>query len=103
MNFGQILQRERTAAGLTQAALAERCGVPLGTIREYEQGKREPLLGTAAKLARGLGKPLDLFAEYVQDGPATAGDAASAAAPTPATADAEPKKKAAKGKGRKKG
>ena len=61
MTFGQILQRERTAAGLTQAQLAELCGVPLGTLRDYEQGKRNPLFSTAAKIARGLHKSLDLF------------------------------------------
>jgi DNA-binding XRE family transcriptional regulator len=61
VTFGQILQRERTAAGLTQAQLAELCGVPLGTLRDYEQGKRNPLFSTAAKIARGLQKSLDLF------------------------------------------
>jgi transcriptional regulator with XRE-family HTH domain len=53
-------------------------GVPVGTIREYEQGKRDPLLSTAQKLAHALDRGLDVFNEVkpgVQGKDARAGDA----------------------------
>ena len=61
--FGERLKVLREAAGWSQPALAEKSGVPVGTIRDYEQGRREPLLETAAKLARCLGHSLDSFLE----------------------------------------
>jgi transcriptional regulator with XRE-family HTH domain len=61
MTFGEKLKELRAAGGLTQAQLAEASGVPLGTVRDYEQNKRDPLLSTAQRLARGLGVSLDIF------------------------------------------
>jgi len=66
MSFGQKLKELRTQAGMTQAQLAETSDVPLGTIRDYEQGKRDPLLSTAQKLARALNQSLDVFAPQPQ-------------------------------------
>src|SRR4051812_3962138 len=57
--FGRRLAELREAAGLTQAALAEKGGIPLGTIRELEQGRREPLFSNMQKLAAALGVSLD--------------------------------------------
>jgi putative transcriptional regulator len=68
--MGSRLKRLRTEAGLTQAALAERAGVPLQTLRNWEHGRREPLLSTAARLARGLGVSLDRLVD--NDGDAAA-------------------------------
>jgi transcriptional regulator with XRE-family HTH domain len=50
-------------AGLSQSQLAAASGVPVGTIRDYEQNRREPSLETAATLARTVGQPLDAFVE----------------------------------------
>ena len=61
LTFGGKLKQLRTAAGMTQAALASASGVPIGTIRDYEQGKRDPLLSTAQKLAHAFGRRLDVF------------------------------------------
>lgn len=36
------LKSWRTARGLSQSDLAARLPVPLGTLRDWEQGKREP-------------------------------------------------------------
>ena len=48
---------------MTQAGLAEAAGVPLGTIRDYEQDKRDPLASNLVKLAKALRVSLDeLFA-----------------------------------------
>jgi transcriptional regulator with XRE-family HTH domain len=46
----------RATAGATGAA-----GVPVGTIRDYEQGKRDPLLSNAQRLAGALGVSPDVF------------------------------------------
>ncbi len=59
--FGQRLQELREAAGLTQAALAEKSGVPLGSVREVEQGRREPLFGVMQRLAAVLKADLGDF------------------------------------------
>jgi transcriptional regulator with XRE-family HTH domain len=66
MTFGEKLKELRTQTGLTQVQLAELSGVPLGTIRDYEQGKRDPLLRTALKLAQALNQSLDVFVPQPQ-------------------------------------
>lgn len=48
--FAEVLLSARTAAGLTQAALAERSGIARPNIAAYEHGRREPLFGTAMTL-----------------------------------------------------
>jgi transcriptional regulator with XRE-family HTH domain len=60
--FSDVLKALRQSRGLTQPGLAKASGVPVGTIRDYEQGKRDPLLSNAARLARGLGVSLDVLA-----------------------------------------
>ena len=59
MTFADKLKELRQTAGMTQVRLSEASGVPLPTIRDYEQGKREPLLSNAYRLARALGVSLD--------------------------------------------
>jgi len=53
----------RTLAGLTQEQLADRSGVPVGTLRGYEQGRREPLWDAFLRLARALGVACEAFAD----------------------------------------
>jgi transcriptional regulator with XRE-family HTH domain len=73
MTFGQKLKDARIQIEVTQAALAEASGVPLGTLREYEQGIREPSLARAQKLAAALGKTLnDLAGDLEKPKPAKA-------------------------------
>lgn len=55
------LRELRAKAGLTQAALAERCGLPLGNVRNYEQGIRHPSWDTMFKLADALGVDCRVF------------------------------------------
>lgn len=57
--FGQRIKRLRESAGLTQADLAEAAGVPLGTLRNWEQGTREPKAKILVRLARALGITTD--------------------------------------------
>jgi transcriptional regulator with XRE-family HTH domain len=61
MTFAEKLKELRQGKGLSQAGLAAASGVPVGTIRDYEQGKREPLLSNAQRLARGLGVSVAAF------------------------------------------
>ncbi len=48
--FAGVLRSARTAAGLTQVALAERSGIARPNIAAYEHGRREPLFDTAMML-----------------------------------------------------
>jgi len=49
------LKALRTAAGLTQAQLADKAGVRQATVSELESGKGRRLLVVMDKLARALG------------------------------------------------
>jgi transcriptional regulator with XRE-family HTH domain len=55
-------KRLREAAGITQLALAERAGLPLGTVRNWEQGLRIPRFDHAIRVADALGISLDELA-----------------------------------------
>jgi transcriptional regulator with XRE-family HTH domain len=59
--FATRLKQLRDGAGLSQPELAERSGVAVGTVRQFEQGRREPTYATLAKLAAGLGVSLSAF------------------------------------------
>jgi transcriptional regulator with XRE-family HTH domain len=54
MGFEAMLKRARERAGLTQQALAERTGLPLRSIQNWEQGHRVPRVGVLLTLARAL-------------------------------------------------
>jgi transcriptional regulator with XRE-family HTH domain len=59
MNFSDSLKRLRTAAGLSQRALAKQVNLHYSTIGMYETGKREPDLDTIKKFASYFGVSLD--------------------------------------------
>jgi transcriptional regulator with XRE-family HTH domain len=59
--FAVRLKKLRADAGMSQTQLAEAAGVPLGTVRGFEIGRREPTFNTLLKLARGLGVDLNAF------------------------------------------
>jgi transcriptional regulator with XRE-family HTH domain len=60
--MGARLKRLREAAGLSQPELSRRAGIPLGTLRGWEYGRRTPLLDAAARLADALNITLDELA-----------------------------------------
>lgn len=61
--FADRLKDARSAAGLSQPALAGLAGVPLATLRSLEQGQRKEVwLSTARKLALALNVTLDQLA-----------------------------------------
>jgi transcriptional regulator with XRE-family HTH domain len=66
MTFAQRLRELRQAAGLTQAALAAKSGLPLGNVRNYEQGQREPYWDVLYPLCAALGVGPEAFAVCVR-------------------------------------
>ena len=70
MTFAALLKDLREKAGLTQHRLAELAGMPLGTLRQYEHGRRVwPTLDAAVKLADALGIPVERFADTIRKEP----------------------------------
>jgi len=53
--YPDLLFTVRRAAGLSQRELALRTGVPQPTIAAIEAGRRDPRVGTLAKLVGGCG------------------------------------------------
>jgi transcriptional regulator with XRE-family HTH domain len=59
MNFGAVLRHYRLRAGLTQRQLAERAGVPVRSVENWEINHRVPRMPTTVALARALGVSVD--------------------------------------------
>ncbi len=59
--FAVRLKELRHLAGLSQPELAEKSGIDVGTIRQFEQGRRKPTWDTLVKLAKGLEVSLSAF------------------------------------------
>ncbi len=57
---GQTIRRARKAAGLTQSALAELAGTRQGAVSAYENGRRDPTVGTLRRLLNATGHELEL-------------------------------------------
>ena len=55
MDLGKNIQKYRKEAGLTQRELAELLDVAVGTIQQYELGKRQPRLEMINRIAGALG------------------------------------------------
>jgi len=60
--MGHRLKKLREEKGLSQAKLAAASGVPVGTLRCWEYGRRTPLLDAALLVAKALGVSLDELA-----------------------------------------
>lgn len=63
MLIGPFLRRTRETAGLTQRTVAQRSGVPQGTISAYERGLRSPRLDQVERLLAAMRLQLALRAE----------------------------------------
>lgn len=58
MNVARTVRDARRRAGLTQAALARRTGTSQATISSYENGHKEPSVGTLRRLLAATGARL---------------------------------------------
>jgi transcriptional regulator with XRE-family HTH domain len=65
MRFAEMLKTLREGANLTQEALAERAGLSLRTLQQWEQGRRVPRVNALPRLARALGVPLERLVEGI--------------------------------------
>jgi transcriptional regulator with XRE-family HTH domain len=61
MTFGERLRELREQAGLTQERLAYKSAMSIGSIRNYEQGIREPYWKGVFQLAEALGVDCSAF------------------------------------------
>lgn len=61
VTFADRLKDLRRQVGLTQAQLAESSRIPIGSIRNYEQGQREPYWDVAFRLAAALNVSIEAF------------------------------------------
>ena len=55
-----MLTKEREAQHMTQTELAERTGLRQSNISRIEKGQASPTLATLRRIARGLGKELQV-------------------------------------------
>jgi DNA-binding XRE family transcriptional regulator len=56
---GEKLQKLREQVGLSQLELAERTGLPIGSIRNWEQGRTSPRMDAVYVLAQALGTSME--------------------------------------------
>jgi transcriptional regulator with XRE-family HTH domain len=61
MSFSEKLQQLREQSGLSQAGLAEKSGLSLRSIQNWEQGHRNPSAKVILALARALDVPAETF------------------------------------------
>jgi len=59
--FGQRLSELRQDKGLSQSRLADAAGMPVRSLQELEQGRREPLLSAFMNLCKALDATLEDF------------------------------------------
>jgi transcriptional regulator with XRE-family HTH domain len=59
MRFAELIQNLREQAGLSQAELARKAGVPVRSVQNWEQGHRLPRPQALLPLANALGAPVE--------------------------------------------
>jgi transcriptional regulator with XRE-family HTH domain len=62
MDPGSLIALARRRAGMTQAELAKRAGTSQPVISAYEHGRRDPSVGTLARLIAAAGERLQIAA-----------------------------------------
>lgn len=68
MTTGQLIRAARKKAGLTQAELANKLGVPYQSVSQWERSTRYPKIETIARIANAVGaQPWELTPYYEKD------------------------------------
>lgn len=67
--FGDVVRERRLAAGLSQEALAERCGVDRKSISRMETGAFSPRLDSVFNVAEALDIPVSELFDVIPPGP----------------------------------
>src|SRR5947209_8743036 len=67
MPFSDALQRLREQAGLSQSRLADRAGVSVRSIQNWEQGHRGPSASVVLTLAQALSVPVERLLSELKD------------------------------------
>jgi transcriptional regulator with XRE-family HTH domain len=67
--FGEAVRERRLAAGLSQEALAERCGFDRKSISRVETGAFSPSLDRVYRLADALEVPIDDLVGRIDEQP----------------------------------
>jgi transcriptional regulator with XRE-family HTH domain len=65
--LGKAVRSLRDAAGIDQAALAERAELPESLIEEIESERADPAWGDIRKVAAALGVSLEALAELAEE------------------------------------
>jgi transcriptional regulator with XRE-family HTH domain len=63
MTFGERMRELREAVGLSEAKLADKAGLPFGSVHGYGLGRRKPSFAAVVKIARALGVTCEAFAD----------------------------------------
>lgn len=61
IKFSKRLKEVRAKAGLSQNNLADKSGIPVATIRDWEYGRREPLFASVIVLCVAMQIELAYF------------------------------------------
>ncbi len=65
--LGKAVRSLREKAGIDQATLAARAGLPTSLITELESGRSDPTWGDMRKVAEALGVTLEALSELAED------------------------------------
>ncbi len=65
MEIGKIIRKQRKAAGMTQAMLAETIGLESETVSRMENGIRLPSIEKLVEMANVFSVPVAVFFEHV--------------------------------------
>jgi transcriptional regulator with XRE-family HTH domain len=69
VKFAELIQDLREKAGLSQSQLAEKIGLPVRSIQNWEQGHRKPRAQVVLPLSRALGVSVEKLIQTIAEEP----------------------------------
>lgn len=64
MNTGELIRKYRMEKGMKQVELAEKTGILVSTLRQYELGLRKPKIDRVKMIADALEVPFECLLEF---------------------------------------